>query len=158
MPILHDEASIFFINIQQGEFLPCLSEWEAGNHYLNSARSILFGNLFGESTFSLRLGSLLFIPILFRITGLMESEKHHWISFSCVVCSQYFIEFFAFSRGYGKAISLLLARLYFAIKLFKNKSVKSLLASFVLLTLATFSNLTLLLCFSLVVFYLSTVI
>lgn len=65
MPILHDEASIFFINIEQGEFLPFLSEWETGNHYLNSARSILFGNLFGESTFSLRLGSLLFIPISF---------------------------------------------------------------------------------------------
>jgi len=162
VPILHDEASIFFINIQHGEFLPFFSEWEAGNHFLNSALSFIFTNVFGESALTLRLASLIFIPVLFyylyRITGLMTSAKLRWISFLCIVCSQYFIEFFAFSRGYGMAIALLFGGMYFVLKFLKTRSVKALIACLFLLGLATFSNLTLLLCFSLIVLYLIVVI
>lgn len=153
VPVLHDEAAIFFVNIQHNEFIPFFSDWEAGNHVLNSAITSAFCNLFGESLFVLRLGSLLFFPLFFiyttKIAGLINSKLIRWSAILSLVCCTFLIEFFAFSRGYGISMSLLLGGIYFAIKFCKSSQIRPLIISLLFLFFATTANLTIVACYAL---------
>jgi hypothetical protein len=57
--------------------------------------------------------------------------------------SHNFIEFFALDRGYGMSMALLMASIYFLMKILKNDRLSDYIALMISLALALFSNLTL---------------
>lgn len=123
-PVLHDEGAIFFVNIQHGEWLPFLSDWEAGNHFFNSGLTIFFTKVFGTSVFTIRVASLLAFPVfvyfLFRICQSFQSLSLRVSVWLLFFGSTYLIEFFGYSRGYSWQLAGLLGGIYFGQKLLRN--------------------------------------
>ena len=65
IPITYDEAATFYHYIHFGRFLPFIAHWDANNHFLNSALSIISYRLLGSSELALRLPNLIFAPLFF---------------------------------------------------------------------------------------------
>jgi hypothetical protein len=93
----------------------------ANNHLLNTGLMKVFGVLFGDSEFSLRLPNVLAF-VLFSIAGLgiLKNIKKPELSvffMAILVFNPIMLEFFGLARGYGLSIGLLLASFYFLFKL-----------------------------------------
>lgn len=149
VPITYDEAATFFHYINLERFWPGTSHWDANNHILNSALTLVSFKLFGSSEVALRLPNVL-SAILYLVFALKFSQnvKHRllaWLLFLSLVCNQFILAFLGLSRGYGLSLALLIAALYIAYSWMKNKQLSHLTFTFVMLQLATLSNLSLLL-------------
>lgn len=148
VPLVYDEAATFFIYILPGEFIPFHAYWDANNHFLNSFLGIVSSHIFGHSEWALRLPNVLFfvfsIFFVFKLKIFFEN-KAVWLCMALTVLfSHNLIEYSAYCRGYGMAISCMIGCIYFLLDFIKSNSSRSLtwlnLISF--LTLA--ANLTLL--------------
>ena len=145
-PVLHDEAAIFFVNIQHGEWLPLLSDWEAGNHFLNSGLTIFFTKLFGVSLFALRLASLLSFPVFFlygvKIAASFSKLSARLIVYSGLFGGAYIIEFFGYSRGYSLQLAMLLPGLFYGLKSLRSPTVKNYFLGYLFFSLSCFAIIT----------------
>lgn len=149
VPLVHDEAGNFFLYTHSGKVFPPEAHWDANNHILNSFLSRLSYLLFGSSRLALRLPSLLFFPLFFFFTYKISNELKmpflKWGFILSLCLSHNFIEFFALDRGYGMSMALLMASIYFLMKILKNDRLSDYIALMISLALALFSNLTLIL-------------
>jgi hypothetical protein len=148
IPLVHDEAVTFFNYIHNGKFLPGQNGFDANNHFLNSALTFCFYKLFGSGELSLRIANLIFFPVFlifwYKLSELLSDSWIRWVFLLSGLLAHNFIEFFAFSRGYGMSMALLTGGLWFFIKAFKEERMLFLLWGIICLLLALYTNLSLL--------------
>lgn len=146
VPLIHDEAVTYFTYIQNANFIPPWSYWDANNHLLNSALSAFFHVVFGTSTFIIRLASWLsFLPLVFfvyKISDQLKSRISKWAFIIPLLTAPFFIEFFSLTRGYGMSMAWFLGVLYFAINYSIKPSKKSLVWISILGILTSLSSLS----------------
>jgi hypothetical protein len=120
VPPVFDEANSFFYYIQNGRFLPFLSEPDTNNHVLNSALSFLIMRLTGDTLLSLRLANLLALPFylyfVYRLSAVVSNPWLKWVFRLSLLFTLHLVEFFALGRGYGLSFALFTAALYEQIK------------------------------------------
>lgn len=147
VPILHDEAATFYHYVQNADFVPYLSNWDANNHILNSALTWLCFKAFGVTEFTLRLPNLLsafvFFLFLYRVSGLIKSRLLKWFFIITLLGSHYFMEFFTMSRGYGLSMALMFGALWHIILFLKYGKIRYCLIGLLLMCLAVSANLSL---------------
>src|SRR5690606_4027303 len=105
-------------------------------------------NIFGTDAFFLRLPNLLFFPVyayfLYKLGKRLHSRRVRMTLWATGLFMHGFVEYFAYSRGYGISMALLSGALYFSFCFFRENSVRRLPAALMLYWLATVGNLTLL--------------
>lgn len=147
IPPVHDEAATFFHYINHGEFLPGKALWDANNHILNSFLGKFCVKVFGVNTFSIRLPNLLFFPVYaFFLYAFCIQLKHEFSKYVLALTGLFmhgFVEYFAYSRGYGMSMALLTGALYFSYLFFNQKRARFFLLAYAFYWLGTLSNLTL---------------
>jgi hypothetical protein len=147
IPIVHDEACTFLRYIQTRNFLPPYAFKDANNHILNSALAVAATSLFGNSEFVLRSPNLLFAVVffyfIFRLACLIDRPVIRWSFILTLLTAHYFIEFFAFCRGYGISMALLVAAIWYLYRYLQTEKTSMLLITLLLLFLAVSANLTL---------------
>lgn len=145
VPPIFDEANSFYYYIQNGRFLPFLSEPDTNNHLLNSALSFILMKLFGDSLFVLRMGNLLAFSLyayfVFKISNGLKSNLLKWILRIVLLFTLHLIEFFALGRGYGLSFALFTGALFFIPKGIQRNSSTDLFYGFMFIFLATMANL-----------------
>ena len=150
--LVNDESFTFFRYISSNRPMPFIwgDHISANNHILNSLLAWCTFKVFGISELIIRLPNLLsFILYAYSLyhIGQLLSKKYLRILFWLLAFgAHYYIEFFAYSRGYGLSLALLAASLLSLLKSTDSKnahSIKHLWISFWLLSLATLANLNL---------------
>jgi hypothetical protein len=133
---IHDEVATFFTFVQSGRFLPYFSDWTTNNHLLNSLLTWFSYHLFGSSPIALRLPNLLFFPFfgyfLWRISSYINYKVFRWGFIISILFIHSFLEFFALSRGYGLALTLLTGSIWFTMRSFESPAITNLTFSLVL--------------------------
>jgi hypothetical protein len=149
VPVLHDEIATFFYYIQSDNYLPPKAHWDANNHVLNSFLSNISYHLFGSSPLALRLPNVLsygiFFLFVFRIAGRLKTSFLRWGFLLALTCSHYLFEYFGECRGYGMSMALLMAALYYFLRIIDTKKRVYYFLTALSLFLATSANLTLIL-------------
>lgn len=148
VPLVHDEIATFYYYIQSFEYNPFLgAHADANNHILNSLLSSISYNLFGYSSFTLRLPNvlsfLLYLTVIWKIAQFFSQNLIRWMYILASLGMLYFIQFFSLSRGYGLSMAFMLTAFYFLLQLYKITSLKYLFFFAVALLLALLANLTL---------------
>lgn len=132
---IHDEVATFFTFVQSGRFLPYFSEWTTNNHLLNSLLTWFSFKIFGSSPIALRLPNLLFFPFfgyfLWRISSYINYKGFRWGFLISILFIHSFLEFFALSRGYGLALTLLTGSIWFTMRSFESPTIKNFILSMV---------------------------
>ncbi len=160
VPFSHDEIATFFQYIHSERFIPFVNaEWYANNHLLNTMLALFFYKLFGASELVLRLPNLLFFPVFFffcwKLSQEIKNEIWRWL-FVIVLCfAHYFLEFFALCRGYGIAMALLLASVYYLMQAVKTNNTKQYLLCLLFVVMGSTANLTLINSTAIIVFLLA---
>lgn len=148
VPFVYDEAATFFIYILPGEFIPFNSYWDANNHLLNSFLGIVSSYFFGNSEWALRLPNVLFfifsIVFLFQLHKFFENKIVWFCMALSILFSHNLIEYSAYCRGYGMAISSLIASVYFLLEFLRHSNTRSLIGFNLFSFLALAANFTLL--------------
>ena len=148
--VCNDEAVTYLNYISEGDFIPYynLQNWSANNHVLNTMLSWLSTEIFGLSDFSLRLPNVLsFIVYAWFSVKLLQHISSTYvrvIGLFLLFGAQYFIEFFAYSRGYGLGNAALLGSIYFTLVYLKHGIHKNLWWALLFMGLAVLANLNLL--------------
>lgn len=105
VPFVHDEAATFNVYVPFGEFLPWLSHWDAGNHFLNTALGIVGYKLFGMEQWALRGGNvlafLLYVWMVWRLGEHVRDRVIRWCMWLALLLCPFLMEFFSLFRGYG---------------------------------------------------------
>jgi hypothetical protein len=147
VPLVHDEASTFYHYIHVAEFIPGEAHWDANNHILNTAISILFYHWLGAEEWVLRLGNILFFPLYaFFIFLISKKLSGNFVKLGFILVMLTIhgvIEFFGYTRGYGMSMSLMLGAIYFMIEFIQQNKSRLLVFCLLLMSLAVFANLTL---------------
>jgi hypothetical protein len=121
---IHDEIATFFSFVQPGRFIPYFSDWTTNNHVLNSLLTFFSHKFFGSSPFALRLPNILLFPFflyfIWKISGKIENRYLRWGFILSIILIHNFLEFFALSRGYGLALTLLTGSIWYTIKVFET--------------------------------------
>lgn len=147
VPAFHDEIATFYHYIQSGRFLPYISDWDANNHFLNSALSWLTYSIFGAELWSLRLPNLLIAPLLFLAVykiGQEIQDKSLRIIWVVAVClNHFFIEYSALARGYGMSMAFILMAVWFTFRVIQSNKTGFYIGAGLMGTFALLSNLTL---------------
>jgi hypothetical protein len=148
VPITYDEAATFFHYVRHGTFLPGDAHWDANNHILNSALTIVSNRLFGDGEFALRLpnvlGGLLFLLCSLRLSTLLSDRYLRWTLLLALIGSRFVIEFFSLSRGYGLSLGLMMLALYAMYRWMTDHRPAHLFVAILSMQLATLANLSLL--------------
>lgn len=119
LAITHQEA-FTFVNYVQASFLDIWLLRDVpplvNNHLLNSLLTKLSTQVFGLSTFSLRLPNVLLAGVYFFYAALLAKKFTHPLSsvaaFLILVLNPYFFDYFSLAQGYGMGLALLLAAIY----------------------------------------------
>lgn len=145
-----DELTTFFRFIQPRFFLGDGSD--ANNHILNSYLSYIPYRIFGFSSLSIRLFSLLSVVIYFiytyRFSKEIKSNIQRILFAFVMLFSLNFLQFFGLSRGYGYSFAFLLGALYHFYVFAKDNSklnVKNLFYFSIFIALCLLANLATLL-------------
>jgi len=130
-----------------GRYLPFEAHWDANNHMLNSLVSIIFYRLFGNSEFVLRLANLITFPIylyfIFQISKLLSGKLMKWAFILALCFAHGFIEFFAYTRGYGMSMAFLMGAIWYLMQAFKTNHIKYYALSLLFICITQTANLTL---------------
>ena len=147
----HDEIATFYYYVHTGTFLPFSAHWDANNHFLNSALTVLFYKLFGSSPLALRLANVLFAPLyfyyLYKISGEISNRVLRWSFLILLLFTHNFLAFFALSRGYGTSMALLIAGIWHLASAIRIHRMKDSLLAMIFIFLALTANLNLLVTF-----------
>lgn len=148
MPITIDEAATFFHYVKPNAIWPGDgSIWDANNHILNSFLSRFFYLIFGPVEWALRFHAVLLSGIYFLYTfkfaQLLKNTSLRWGFITAFLFPHFLLEFFAYTRGYGISMALLVAGLYHTITFLRDAKPLHLFAALVFSMLAVLANLTL---------------
>ncbi|MCF6341686.1 MAG: glycosyltransferase family 39 protein [Bacteroidales bacterium] len=147
VPIIYDEVATFYHYVQAGEFLPWFAHWDANNHILNSALTILSYKLFGSSPLALRLPnllvSILFFIYCYKIAETISNKYLRWVFILSLLLAHSFVDYFSLSRGYGMSMALLFGGIWYLMQSLKQANIKNYLLTLLFINLAVLANLTL---------------
>lgn len=145
-PLVFDEATTFFNNAQNGNFIPGLAFWSANNHVLNSLLMYHCYSLIGMEEWVLRLPNLLAFPVfLFFNFQFWKSLDSPWLklwALSLLFGSHYLLEFFAYARGYGLMLAAIAGSLWYLKQYAQNSSPQSFGRLFAALSLGILANVS----------------
>lgn len=173
VPITWDEGLTYVIHVKgifySGDFwkgiIRYFTDWteDAGNNHLLNTLLIGFFDKITGSRFNdmiLRLPVCLFFAgYLFLCTKEFLAEKITWVGYSALMCCSYFNEFFAYSRGYSIAATLIFIAAFFFRKGQEEKKPYLAVLTFYILFLAETANTAvLLLTAGFVVYFISAII
>ncbi len=150
---LNDEAFTFLKYIHSEKFLPFTPNTpvSANNHYFNSILTWVCYKAFGISEWVIRLPNLLAFPVymwyIYKLGKKLSKSYLRCLFWILLTGAHYYIEFFAYCRGYGLSMAFLAGSIYHLIRASINKTspVKHMFIGFLLICLGAFSNLNLLL-------------
>jgi hypothetical protein len=149
VPLINDEGLTFYQYVHPGKYLPGEAVLDANNHILNTLLSIWSVSLFGVSSLALRLpnllAGLLFVTFLYQFAKRFKHYTLRWGFVLSFLASAYFSEFFAYSRGYGISMALLIGMLWFIVLYFEKQRLRFYLLSLIFAFLAVTANLNILL-------------
>lgn len=153
--ITYDEAhtALYYASVPWG----FLNLELANNHPLNTLLIYLSTRILGYSfeEVIIRLPNLIFFAIyLLAVKSMASRWKHKWVIFVTLVFNYYLTEYFGLARGYGLAAALNLAA--FTVYFSDRKDQKNIMIAIGLLLAAStaiFTNLALLISFSLYVLF-----
>ena len=119
VPMTYDEAATYIRYIDAGPW--ALFDFSvATNHFLNTVLTRLSSQLMGDAPWALRLPNLLAGFGYLVFAGALVRRADRGIvglaGFALMVANPYLLDYFALSRGYGLAIALLTASLYFVLR------------------------------------------
>jgi hypothetical protein len=116
VPLTIDEASTFNNYVSRG-FFNLFQADTANNHILNTLLTWLVTRIAGTSELALRLPNLLFyllyLVFSFRIFRRYANDLTAVSGFIILNANPYVLEFFSLCRGYGLALGLLMAGLFY---------------------------------------------
>ena len=149
VPPFCDEINTFFTYVRTGDMQPFYAHLDANNHVINSALSRLFYVLFGGEIFILRLANMLafagYLYYAFRFKAFFKNSTVWLAWFIAMVTTQFIIDFFHLSRGYGLSMAFLLGAFFHLLSYNRLASTKHFLLGLTLISLAMWSNLSVLL-------------
>jgi len=155
VPMLHDSIATFFRYVHIHQVFPYYSEWSANNHFLNSLLMLGSYELFGSSPFALKLPNVIFFPVYFffawKISGKISNPFLKWGFLISMLFAHNFFEFFGTGRGYGMSMGLVIAGVWFVMLAHDTHKTKHYFLALILLSLATYANLTIMNSFILLV-------
>ena len=151
VPMTHDEVTTVFSYSKY-------SYWEImmypdsvpNNHILNTLLTKLMITLFGTDEIILRLPNVLSFALysfgIYRIlTAILTQKSLFFIpAILLFLMNPYLLDFFGLCRGYGMSVGLMLLSLSYLITSFNQSNSKHIWMAFVLATLASYANFTLL--------------
>lgn len=147
VPLVHDEVITFFNYISYGRLAPFNDYTDANHHLLNTWLSRLSFLLFGGGPLALRLPNLLFFPLYafyaFRLSQKTEDTMLRIAFLLMMLGSFFFLEFFAFTRGYGMSMALMLMFLSHSLDWMEAAKRRDFFLLLGALSLALLANLTL---------------
>lgn len=147
VPPVHDEAATFFHYINHGQYMPGYALFDANNHVLNSFLGKYFVKVFGVSAFSIRMANLFTFPVyswfLYQLSKKLLHKGTQYALLLTGVLMHGFVEYFAYSRGYGMSMAFLMGAIYYSYCFFSGEKRSYFVLAFAFYWLATLSNLTL---------------
>jgi len=148
VPIVHDEAVTFFYYIQGGNYLPPNAHWDANNHIFNSVLSHIGFKIFGPSLLAIRLPNVISFFVFFYFLVLFSKRFTNtyikWLFILTLCFAHNFLEFFAYTRGYGLSIGFLFGAIWHVVRALETVRPKHYFLSALFIFLALLANLTLL--------------
>jgi hypothetical protein len=142
---LHDEIACFFNYIEPGRIFEEGLVQDAQNHLLNSFLTRGMFLLFGDNFFFLRLPNLLSFPVFFlaiyRLSKLLRSVRYRLILVTALTTVSFYLEYFAYSRGYGMGLAFFAWLLVYTIKWGETRLIRHAALVYLFAYLAVFSNL-----------------
>ena len=144
----HDE-SFSFLHYVHRSFMDIISYKDPtpNNHILNTLLMKLSEALFGASELTFRLPNilahLLFLIFTFKMIDRV-CNKNFIFAFILLNANPYLLDFFSLARGYGLAIGLMSASLYFYCRYLENSKTQNHIFSLVFIGLASLANFALL--------------
>ena len=149
LTLVHDESITYDIVKQHTG-----SVWAktANNHWLNTALMGFCSRNLGHAEWLLRLPNTLafglYAPFGCLIFEKLDAKILKYAGFTILLINPFLLDFFSLARGYGLAIGLMVASIYFLIKLFEDSKNVFFQAAFGIL-----SALTILSNFTMLIFY-----
>lgn len=149
---LNDETLTFFRFIHPEMFLPFApsTPLSVNNHVLNSLLAWVSYKAFGVSEWALRLPNLLAFPLymwyIYSLGKYLSKPYLRYLFWLLLTGAHYYLEFFAYSRGYGLSMAFLAGSLFYLIRADQEgkKISQNLVPGLLFIFLATISNLNLL--------------
>lgn len=152
IPFSHDEASTFFFYVQSDNYLPYKAHVYTNNHVLNSALANICYHLAGTHPFVLRIPNLLAFLVLcfgvFNFFKYFNKTSSRLILVCFFILTFNFLDFFELCRGYGLSLAFMVAGLSYLQDYFTGREFKRLVQFSVGWQLALAANLTLVVCFT----------
>jgi hypothetical protein len=155
LPITVDESATAINHVPRLVFDTLTYQREANpnNHILNTILIKIFTGIFGWHHLVVRIpvlmGGFLYAWASGRLVRKLSDQS--WIRIFAMLMlfgNPYLLEFFSFARGYGLAVGLMTAALWFAWRFFDTNDSKILRTAFLLGGLSVYANFTLLIFFA----------
>lgn len=157
---LFDELATLYWYIQTGYLPGRGATMDANNHILNSLISHQFFRLFGDYFVVYRLFSVLTFPIYFfagRKLLLKTQSPFSILIFLALIFVHWIFDYFSFSRGYGPSLAFLIFAFCLIQRWFETQKTRFYIAVIFSFTAALLCNLSLLIPFVILLFYLIVV-
>jgi hypothetical protein len=155
IPWVHDESTSLYWFVERETFLPYISLWDAGNHFLSSAIGVLGHKLWGLSLFGSRIGSVLAFPLFawgaYCIGSLLRDRLVRWCCWSALLFCPFLVDFFSLFRGYGLGMAFFLVAVDGAIRYHTGRQTRDMVQVLLGFALADFAVLSLVPLWALVV-------
>lgn len=144
---IHDELATLFFYIDYGTIWN--GPLDANNHLLNSYLSKVAYSIFGDHIWAIRLPNLLSFIIYFfaafKIAQFFKREMFKYVFLISLTCIPFVLDYFAYSRGYGLSMALLLAAVYQFIRINQDYKTKHLILLAFFIVLSIYANLNIIL-------------
>lgn len=151
IPMTIDEAGTYFnyTPLKVWDIIFYTKDSSPNNHVLNTLGIKLFTQLFGVTSFTVRLTNLLaFVLYFFVGVELLKKIRNEFWFVLCgifiLVCNPYLLDFFALARGYGLSVGLMLLSIYQFYNYLSQKHITYLTYTIITAALAVLANFTLL--------------
>jgi hypothetical protein len=145
---LHDEIATYYFYIYQGDFWGENMVVDANNHLLNSFVCHLMYPFAKDTFFWYRLPNIccffLYLYFSYKWLNLLENKTLKYLGLLTLCGIPYMMEYFAYTRGYGMSMALLMGSIWHLRKYLLTPSFKSLSFSLLFILMAISANLTLL--------------
>ena len=152
VPVVHDEANVFYMFTLTGDFIPFVTKWDAANHFVFDALAQVSYFIFGQSLVALRMWSVLSFVVyawyLWRSGEWFRSTFIRWCAWAGLLCVPFMIEFFSLARGYGLGLGFWTMALYHLVAFAKTRGNGDLTTTLSAMALACWSTLSLLMVWS----------
>lgn len=147
--IIMDEATTLYSFIMKDNWFPNSEDWNANNHMLNTLLGIYSTKVFGYSELALRLPNLIAGFLYLFYAYLWSKRVKETINavtlFVGLAGSQFVLDFFGLSRGYGLSIAFTLVSWFHLSLWWRNRGAFNSLIAICAASIATWANLSMLL-------------